>query len=159
MYNTATSKWIAPRPDQSTAVNPSFGNLPGQYTYRTTFDLTGFKPQTATVTGQWSSDNVGLDILVNGVSTGITNRGQFLAFSAFAINSGFVSGLNTLDFIVDNAATFSPNPTGLQVQLSVSADPVPAPSAPALSPLGLAALVLVLSAVAFRRLFLPTSVS
>lgn len=68
-------------------------------TFRTTFDLTGFNPLTAQINGTWAVDNLGLDILINGVSTGQT-AGGFQSFSAFTISSGFVAGINTLDFVV-----------------------------------------------------------
>ena len=72
-------------------------------TFRTTFDLTGLDPNTASISGKWAVDNRGLDILVNGISTGQTtgetNFG-YTELTTFNINSGFVDGLNTLDFIV-----------------------------------------------------------
>jgi len=71
-----TSKWIGPMANQST------GNQVGNYTYRTTFDLTGLDPTTAVLTGRWTSDNGGVDILINGVGTGISYDGNFGAFSA-----------------------------------------------------------------------------
>ena len=41
----------------------------GEYVYRTTFDLTGFDPTTAMISGIWSADDRGIDILINGTST------------------------------------------------------------------------------------------
>ena len=75
-------------------------------TFRTTFDLSGFDPSTASISGSWTADNYGRDILINGISTGqITSRGNeaFKVLTDFSIDSGFVSGLNTLDFVVDDA--------------------------------------------------------
>src|SRR5580765_878915 len=43
------SKWIGPMANQST------GNLPGDYKYRITFDLSGLEPSTAVITGRWTS--------------------------------------------------------------------------------------------------------
>ena len=40
------------------------------YTYRTTFNLSGFDPTTASLTGQWAADNEGPNVLLNGISTG-----------------------------------------------------------------------------------------
>jgi hypothetical protein len=116
--NGPNSKWIAPSAD-------NFDNAVGNYDYRTTFDLTGFDPATAQITGQWAVDNAGVDILLNGVSTQISRPGtlNFFNFSSFSINSGFRSGLNTLDFIVFNQATGFPNPTALRVELSGTASP------------------------------------
>jgi hypothetical protein len=107
--NDEISKWIAPRADQSS------GNLEGDYNYRTTFDATGFDPASIRVTGEWATDNSGTDIVVNGVSTGQRNDGQFVVWTPFQINSGFVAGVNTLDFKVNNAPS-GVNPTGFRVR-------------------------------------------
>lgn len=107
------SRWIAPAADQSA------GNAPGNYVYRTTFDLTGLDPTKALITGRWVSDNGGVDILINGVALGFTNPGNFNAWNEsndFTIDSGFVAGINTLDFIVNNAGA-DVNPTGLRVEM------------------------------------------
>jgi hypothetical protein len=72
-------------------------------TFQTTFNVTsGYDPNTAFVSGQWSVDNYGLDILLNGISTGLTNFNGFQTFTSFAINSGFVAGTNTLEFVVQD---------------------------------------------------------
>lgn len=92
----------------------------GLYTYRTTFDLTGLVASTASISGQWSVDNQGFDILLNGVSNGSTATG-FQSFYAFSLLSGFVDGVNTLDFVVENQG----GPTGLRVEATGSADRTP----------------------------------
>jgi hypothetical protein len=100
--NTATAQWIAPQ----TAQGLNDFNTAGIYTYRQTFDLTGFDASTATLSGLISSDNDIMDILINGVSTGFTTPFEapngFDVFHAFAFNSGFVDGINTFDVIVRN---------------------------------------------------------
>jgi hypothetical protein len=103
------SKWIAPRAEQN------IGNEPGNYTYQTFFDLSGYNTTQVRLVGQWAVDNTGIDILVNGVSTGITSPG-FTSFTPFVINTGFIAGLNTLDFIVNNGSP-GVNPAGLRVDL------------------------------------------
>ena len=123
MSNGPTSKWIAPMADQSG------GNSPGDYSYRIRFDLDGLKPDTAVITGQWSSDNVGTAIRLNGNATGFTHSGNFGAFEPFSIDSGFISGVNTLEFVVNNAGT-STNPTGVRVELSGTAEVEPPPGTP-----------------------------
>ena len=75
-------------------------------TFRTTFSLTGLDPSTAMISGIWATDNFGLDILVNGTSTGNTSP-TFTAYSNFSVNSGFVSGTNTLDFVVQDVGSIS----------------------------------------------------
>ncbi len=124
LVNGPNSKWIAPQAPQGT------GNQPGNYTYRTTFNLAGLEPGTAVITGLWSSDNAAPDILINGISTGITYDGNFAVLSgSWTISSGFIEGTNTLDFIVNNAAP-GINPTGFRAELSGTADPLPPPGTP-----------------------------
>jgi hypothetical protein len=116
------SRWIAPRAAQS------IGNQPGNYTFRTTFDLTGFDPAKASITGRWAVDNGGVDMVLNGVSLGLVNAGGFGGFTDFAIVSDFVEGTNTLDFVVSNAEP-GVNPTGLRVELRGTVElPSEAPS-------------------------------
>ncbi|HNQ88878.1 MAG TPA: lamin tail domain-containing protein [Verrucomicrobiota bacterium] len=114
--NGPRSQWIGPQADQST------GSAPGDYVYRLVFNLDGLVPETASIEGQWSSDNVGPDIRLNGVSTGQPNDGNFGVFGrSFRLTSGFVAGVNTLDFVVNNAGT-GVNPTGLRVELAGTAE-------------------------------------
>jgi hypothetical protein len=124
MANGPASKWIAPLANQGT------GNAAGDYKYRTTFNLTGLDPTTAVITGQWTSDNAGTDILLNGASTHNSQDGNFGAWAGtFTITGIFQDGINTLDFVVNNAGS-SVNPTGLRVELSGTADPLPPPGTP-----------------------------
>lgn len=129
--NTATAQYIAPDPNQNFAECCA----PGNYTYRTTFDLTGLDPSTATISGIWRTDDAGLDIFINGTSTGQTSVVH--TDTAFSVNSGFVAGLNTLDFAINNAA----GPSGLRISLTGTADvagtpPVPEPGSLVLLALG-----------------------
>lgn len=105
------SQWIAP---QSLYFTFS-GDAVGIFDYQTTFNVTG-DPSKATLSGQWATDNEGIDILINGQSTGNTipapNQVGFASFTPFTINGGFVAGTNTLDFIVHNDG----GPTGLRVE-------------------------------------------
>ncbi|MGV3772375.1 MAG: immunoglobulin domain-containing protein [Verrucomicrobiales bacterium] len=104
------SRWIAARPEQG------IGSAEGDYTYETTFDLTGFNPEMARITGKWAVDNAGLDIILNGTSLGIANAGGFGSFTDFEITFGFIEGTNTLQFVINNAPV-TPNPGGLRVEL------------------------------------------
>ncbi|CAF3882548.1 unnamed protein product [Rotaria sp. Silwood1] len=108
--NGDKSKWIAPRTDAGK------WNESGIYTYRLYFDLTGHDLNSTEIKGGWSTDNNGVDILINGQSTGFAT--PYEAFGAglfpFEIKSGFQSGLNTLDFIVNNGYA----PTGLRVEFA-----------------------------------------
>ena len=72
------------------------------------------------------------------------NYTDFQTLNSFSIDSGFVSGINTLDFVVQNLGT-QPNPTGLLItDLCGTAEPlnVPEPSAAALVFMGILALMM-----------------
>ena len=133
--NTATSKWVGP--DAGDGSGLSSGNY--SLTYRTTVDLTGFSAASAAITGRWATDNTGVDILLNGVSKGLTSSG-FGAYSNFALSSGFVSGVNTIDFSWANSG----GPGGLRVEfLTANANlnsQTPEPASIALMLSGVAAL-------------------
>jgi hypothetical protein len=113
--NGPRSRWIGPRAEQDQTANPAFGNQPGNYTFQTTFDLFGVDMSRFHLQGRWAVDNTGIDIIVNGVSSGITSPG-FGGFTEFAITNGLVAGINTLDFVMNNAGT-AINPAGLRVDL------------------------------------------
>jgi hypothetical protein len=122
--NGPDSKWIAPQADQSG------GNSPGNYTYQLVFDLTGFDPASAVLTGRWSSDNAGVEVRLNGQPTGVTFDGNFGAFSPeFTLRAGFIAGANTLDFVVNNAGD-SVNPTGFRAELRGTAELEAPPGTP-----------------------------
>lgn len=113
--NGPNSKWIAPQ------ANESVGDPGGIYKYRINFDLTGLDPSSAVISGVWTSDNTGPQVLLNGVATGATSDGNFGALTnTFTFNNGFLAGMNTLDFVVTN---FGPgtNPTGVRVELNGAA--------------------------------------
>jgi hypothetical protein len=138
------SAWITPAED---ANGPGDNDGSSSYYYETTFDLTGFVPATAQISGQWSSDNLGLDILLNGVSTGFTNPAQFGEWTEFSLSGDngdpFVAGLNTLSFVTNNGGGEDPpdGPTGVRVEMTGSAVMVPEPSTLALCGLAMLAAV------------------
>jgi hypothetical protein len=123
---STNADWITPNPILGYSANDAAGN----YDYRTTFTLTGLDASTAAITGSWAADNLQVSILLNGSSTGIflspTNTNFQL--SSFAISNGFVSGINTLDFVINNAPYAGLNPSGLLVEMSGTASPVPVPA-------------------------------
>jgi hypothetical protein len=113
-------------------------------TFRTTFTIgAGLDPLTAMITGQWSTDNAGLDILINGTSTGNTSSG-FGTFTSFIVSSGFLSGANTLDFVVEDqgppGALDVRNLQGTVSELRTPNTTVPEPATIVLMGSGLAAL-------------------
>jgi PEP-CTERM motif len=112
--------------------------------FRTTFDLTGFDHTTAFIGGSWATDNTGLNVYINGVATGNTipgsNLSNFGQTTAFSVNSGFVAGVNTLDFEVQDVGIVG----GFLVQSingrAMASSVVPEPSSYALIGAGLLAL-------------------
>jgi len=121
LSDNATSQWISP---QATYV-PGVTNDPeGGWPFSTTFDLTGLNPSTAVITGRWIADNQGYNIYINGVPTGqTTGMNAFQTWSTFTINSGFQSGINTLQFFVNNNDAGLGGPVGVRVEfLSATAD-------------------------------------
>src|SRR5262249_34495544 len=90
----AHSRWL------SSAANASAN--PGTFTFQTSFDLTGFDPASVVLTGKWATDNGGIDILVNGHSTGLSSA-KFRPLTSFSITGAtnfFVPGVNTIAFEV-----------------------------------------------------------
>ena len=121
LANGPASKWLAPQASQAV------GNQPGDYKYRLSFDLTGLEPSTAVISGYWTSDNGGPQVLLNGTTTGAISDGYFPALgNRFTINTAFIAGVNTLDFVVTNGGP-GINPTGVRVELSGTANRQPPP--------------------------------
>ncbi len=138
--NNISSSWV---PDSSTSAWIGFNNTSndsvngksyfGTYTYRMTFTL-GSSLTTAVLSGFWAADQNG-SIALNGQTTGAGWSGTTLAdgnwnsssfpnLNAFTIASGFKSGLNTLDFIVNEPDGFD----GLRVAgltLTTTVNPSP----------------------------------
>ena len=80
--------------------------------FSTSFILDTTDPATGVLEGTSAVDNYILEVLLNGVSQGISNVG-FTSLSPFVITSGFVGGSNTLDIVVSN----SPPPGPIAVRL------------------------------------------
>lgn len=90
--DSSTSRWV------SNSADGQPGN--GTVTFQTTFNVSGSGP--VAINGFWGVDNIG-EIFLNGVDTGIGLPFGFDAFQtlhAFSITSGFVLGLNKLDFVI-----------------------------------------------------------
>ncbi|GAC1339876.1 MAG: hypothetical protein NVSMB18_08890 [Acetobacteraceae bacterium] len=111
--------------------------------------------------GAWAGDDGGFDLLLNGVSQsiltslslGAQNYNQLVPFTYFSrstagvvsgltntpLQAGFLPGLNTLVFRVDNAG----GATGFRTELVGSAELLPEPASIGLLAIGLAAIVVV----------------
>lgn len=114
LANGPYSRWIAPQADQSGAV----GNVPGDYTFETAFNLSGYDLSAVTIVGACAVDNTVNDILINGNSTGYTAP-DFLNWYPFTLNAaaaGFIDGDNVIDILMNNAGTAA-GPTGLRMDV------------------------------------------
>jgi hypothetical protein len=150
--NQPTSRWIGPRLDESWGPGQAIGNQSaGTYIYETTFTVPNNADlSTARITGQLAVDNQLTGIILNGNRFDITTplRGtdpEFLAYSQFnpfVLDHGFVLGGNVLDFIVENLVdTGGPNPTGIQIQMEGTVNPVPEPGTLTLAGLGISGVL------------------
>lgn len=137
-YQSPSSQWIA---NSASGTDASVYQL---YIYELSFDLTGYDPTTATLSGLWGVDNVG-NVLLNGA--GATGTGALMLRSvdyhnfqgphAFTITGGFVTGVNRLQFEIGDTGGVM----GLNVSdLSLSATSNAAPEPGSLSLLALGAL-------------------
>lgn len=118
--HSSTSTWVGPRANTAFAMGlgADDGEGLGTYVYRTQVDLTGFDVATVQISGSWAIDNLGMAIRVNGAPTGITHTTgtPFATLVPFTINStnapGLVAGINTIDFVVNNADGAAANNQG-----------------------------------------------
>ncbi len=106
--NSSTSRWIGVNTPDS--IGP-----PGEYIFRTTFDLSDFDTGTVVLSGMWATDN-SAEIRINGVTDDDTTASEeFVALQPFQITQHFVSGINTLDFVITNGGE-GDSPIGLRVE-------------------------------------------
>src|SRR6185295_9012390 len=112
--NDANSMWMGPVSQGTTSIPP------GRYSFRTTFDLTGFNPSTALVNLQVAVDNELTNVSFNAATT-LLRYSNFNAFSSvFPLTNGFLPGTNTLDFTMANI-TASASPGGLRIKATGTA--------------------------------------
>jgi hypothetical protein len=119
------SAWITP-PAGSAWIGSTTSPPPGEYRYRLIFDLPGLVYLNFVIFGKWASDNTS-KIFLNGSDTLMETPGgsAFSVLHDFTLQTGFQSGVNTLDFIVTNVGVAaSDNPTGLLVA-DLRAVPIP----------------------------------
>jgi uncharacterized repeat protein (TIGR01451 family) len=121
MANSAVSQWISPHANENCLASGGSTELPGTYLYRTTFDMTGFNAARMSISGRSAADDGVTAVLLNGV-VAANPVGAFDSFTPFAITGGFVAGINSLDFVVQNGPGGSCNPSGLRVEMNASVD-------------------------------------
>jgi len=123
LVDNNTSTWL--RPNNGSTVGGADTDPVGTYVWEQTFTLPSVGPSTVIV-GRWASDNEAT-FTFNGNVVGSTPIGvsQFTQWHSFTINSGFVAGLNTLQFTVNNRTGPGRTPTGLRVEFSQAFLPEP----------------------------------
>lgn len=135
LADSDTSHWITPGASNTDSFD-SYTN--GTYTWSLSFDLTGYDASTASFTGRFAADN-SVTAYLNGHAIGSSS--SFSDWTSFGTSNYFVSGSNTLNFVVTNYAQYYSNPTGLRVEfLNSSVAAVPEPSEWAMMLLGLSGL-------------------
>jgi hypothetical protein len=91
---------------------------PGYFDFQTTFSLGLGSSSTASISGQFATDNSLVNAFLNGKSLGISQLSDFYftEWHPFSIGSGsgFIDGLNTLDFVIFN----DQGPSGLRVEMT-----------------------------------------
>ena len=116
LADSSTSKWISPE-----AYEAQQTDLPGNYTYQTTFTVTG-DPTKVSITGRIMGDDHISAIILNGKTIVSNLSSGYTAWASLNINSGFVSGTNTLQFVVyNNFNIFGPSgasPTGFRCEMT-----------------------------------------
>lgn len=135
-FETTDSMWIW------TDASGNGANTP--YTFRLSFDLTGFDPGSVSISGFWGIDDTDGAIMLNGAApegSGLTltptSFDNFNIQHPFSITGGFVAGINFLDITARDVS----NPGALNVTgLSVLTTPVPEPGAAVLFGIGALAL-------------------
>ncbi|MFA6172211.1 MAG: hypothetical protein WC334_05315 [Kiritimatiellales bacterium] len=131
LADSSASKWISP---QASYPSTSVVDPEGNYTYTTSFDLTGFDLATVIIDGKIAVDNSISSIRLNGNSISFSPAStSFTNFGTFAVSAGsqslLTTGMNTFEFNVINAAGTAGNPGGLRVELSGVANTIPEPAA------------------------------
>jgi hypothetical protein len=96
LANDTASKWI------SVIDNGANSIAGGGYGYQTTFSLAGFLLGTVRLDFMAAIDNAMTNVFLNGVAQNFTYAGFAGYSSTFTMNSGFNSGVNTLEFGTEN---------------------------------------------------------
>ncbi len=133
---TPGTMWIS---GPNTPLTPNTSDLNGTYVYRTLFSIgAGFDHATASLAGVVTADDR-VSIFLNGVSRfGPTDDGAFTTLLPFSIDGGFVPGVNSLEFRVENTFRAA---QGLFVTIAGQVSAAPGPSSVVVLGSGLAGLI------------------
>ena len=113
LANDAQSRWIGPAANEGYPSGaPSHPE--GLYTFRLSFDLSGFDTTTVQISGGWCADNNG-SMTLNGHPAGAGTPG-YGSLTPFTITTGFKGGINTLEFSSYNLGGGGANPTAIRVK-------------------------------------------
>lgn len=118
--------WAVPTSGQWLTLLPTDANVAAASTtiYETKIDLTGFIASTTSLSFDFAADN-SATVWLNGNDTGISTT-TFATLTSATISSGWLAGVNTLQFRVYNDPP-GKNPAGLLVNtLAGTAEPDPA---------------------------------
>lgn len=111
------ANWISPT-TPSNGVNPI-----GLYTYTTTFELDAFDPAKYMLAANVVSDDLLQSISVNGKTVPPAQpcytTNYLNCTTRYDFSGSFVTGKNTLKFVVNNIDTKDSNPTGLYVEFVI----------------------------------------
>lgn len=122
--NGESSDWIARNANTS-------DNGPASYSFFRTFDLTGFQPLSAFISGSWAIDDAGT-LKLNGTTVSTLGAGAYTDLTNFLVPIGsplFLPGTNTLSITITSS---DDNKEGVRLQgimlanlLNVGATPEP----------------------------------
>ena len=108
--DVADAAWVSPGANGSASVG-------GVYVYQMMLDLTGFNPNTVSITGYFGTDNDGFIRVNGGPNAATTGFGDFGGHTPFSLTSGFVAGQNFIQLGVNNGG----NPTAFFVHFDTQA--------------------------------------
>lgn len=139
--NSVDSLWLTPETVARRSTGFDF-YVDGLYKWTLNFDLTGYIPSSALLSGYYLADNHAI-VSLNGNQ--LVSGGGYNAWTYFAATDYFIQGINKLEFLVTNQASCCGyNATGLRVQfLSSEVSPVPEPETNVLMLVGLGLMGLV----------------
>ncbi len=169
-YSMPGANWIGPNPSSYTDPGGTkyVTDATGYYVYQTSFTIDAGSPQSTLnsvlIAGDIASDNCTVGIAINGTlvsgafgsimapgtclsqnhtfAIGGSSAALAMNTSSYtAITSALKSGQNTIQFVVYNAGTAQPNPTGLVVWMQGDDWGVPEASTSSLLVIGLTGMI------------------